>query len=87
MLFSVILPASLPQIFVGCNQGLTVAFVLLTSAEMIGARAGLGYYVKNYSDFGDYTRTIVGILLIGIVVVGITFLFNKLQQYLLRWKR
>ena len=29
----------------------------------------------------------IGILLIGIVVVGITFLFNKLQQYLLRWKR
>lgn len=87
MLFSVILPAALPQIFVGCNQGLTVSFILLTSAEMIGARDGLGYYVKNYSDFGDYTRTIVGIIVIGIVVVSISFLFNKLQQYLLRWKR
>ena len=87
MLFSIILPAALPQIFIGCNQGLTVSFILLTSAEMIGARDGLGYYVKNYSDFGDYTRTIVGILVIGIVVVAISFLFNKLQQYLLRWKR
>lgn len=87
MLFSVILPSALPQIFIGCNQGLTVSFILLTSAEMIGARDGLGYYVKNYSDFGDYTRTIVGILVIGIVVVAISFLFNKLQQYLLRWKR
>ena len=87
MLFSVILPASLPQIFIGCNQGLTVSFVLLTSAEMIGARDGLGYYVKNYSDFGDYTRTIVGIIVIGIVVVAISFLVNKLQKFLLRWKR
>ena len=87
MLFSVILPAALPQIFIGCNQGLTVSFILLTSAEMIGARDGLGYYVKNYSDFGDYTRTIVGILVIGIVVVAISFLFNKLQRTLLRWKR
>lgn len=87
MLFSVILPSALPQIFIGCNQGLTVSFILLTSAEMIGARDGLGYYVKNYSDFGDYTRTIVGILVIGIVVVAISFLFNKLQQYLLQWKR
>jgi len=87
MLFSVILPASLPQIFIGCNQGLTVSFVLLTSAEMIGARDGLGYYVKNYSDFGDYTRTILGIIIIGIVVVAISFLFNKLQHYLLRWKK
>ena len=87
MLFSVILPAALPQIFIGCNQGLTVSFILLTSAEMIGARDGLGYYVKNYSDFGDYTGTIVGILVIGIVVVAISFLFNKLQRVLLRWKR
>ncbi|MGN0690117.1 MAG: ABC transporter permease [Oscillospiraceae bacterium] len=87
MLFSVILPAALPQIFIGCNQGLTVSFILLTSAEMIGARDGLGYYVKNYSDFGDYTRTIVGILVIGVVVVAISFLFNRLQNFLLRWKR
>ncbi|MGN0639923.1 MAG: ABC transporter permease [Oscillospiraceae bacterium] len=87
MLFSVILPAALPQIFIGLNQGLTVPFILLTSAEMISARDGLGYYVKQYSDFSDYTRAIVGILVIGIVVIAISFLFNKLQRYLLRWKR
>lgn len=86
MLFSVILPAALPQIFIGCNQGLSVSFILLTSAEMIGAQDGLGYYVKQYSDFGDYTRTIVGLLVIGIVVIVISFLFNKLQRALLRWK-
>ena len=86
MLFSVILPASLQQIFIGCNQGLTVSFVLLTSAEMIGAQSGLGYYIKNYSDFGDYTRTLVGLIVIGIVIVAISFAFNKIQKYLLRWK-
>lgn len=87
MLTSVILPASLPQIFLGCNQGLSVSFILLTSAEMIGARDGMGYYVKYYSDFGDYTRTITGLIVIGIVVIAVTFLFNRFQQYLLRWKK
>lgn len=87
MLFKVILPAALPEIFLGCNQGLGVSFILLTSAEMIGASRGIGFYVKQYSDFGDYTRTIVGLTVIGIVVVIITMLFNKLQKYLLRWKR
>lgn len=87
MLFSIILPAALPQIFIGCNQGLSVSFILLTSAEMIGARSGLGYYIKNYSDFGDYTRTIVGLLVVGVVVIVITYLFNRLQRYLLRWKK
>ena len=87
MLFTVILPAALPQIFLGCNQGLSVSFILLTSAEMIGARDGMGYYVKYYSDFGDYTRTITGLLVIGIVVIAVTFLFNLLQKHLLKWKK
>ena len=87
MLFSVLLPAALPQIFLGCNQGLSVSFILLTSAEMIGARDGMGYYVKYYSDFGDYTRTITGLLVIGIVVIGVTFLFHLLQKRILRWKK
>ena len=87
MLTSVILPASLPQIFLGCNQGLSVSFILLTSAEMIGAMDGMGYYVKYYSDFGDYTRTITGLIVIGVVVIAVTFLFNRFQQYLLRWRK
>lgn len=87
MLTLVILPASLPQIFLGCNQGISVSFILLTSAEMIGARDGMGYYVKYYSDFGDYTCTITGLLVIGIVVIAVTFLFNRFQQYLLRWRK
>ncbi|MDR0583655.1 MAG: ABC transporter permease subunit [Treponema sp.] len=86
MLFQIVLPAALPQIFTGCNQGLTVSFILLTSAEMIGGRSGLGYYVKNFSDFGDYTRIITGVIVIGIVITAITFFFNKLQKFLLRWK-
>ena len=86
MLFQVILPAALPQIFIGCNQGLGVSFILLTSAEMIGGRSGLGYYVKNFSDLGDYTRIIVGVLVIGVVVTVIVFFFTALQRYLLRWK-
>lgn len=87
MLFTVILPAALPQIFLGCNQGLSVSFILLTSAEMIGARDGMGYYVKYYSDFGDYTRTIAGLLVIGVVVIAVTFLFNQFQKYMLKWKK
>ena len=87
MLFSIMLPASLQQIFIGCNQGLTVSFVLLTSAEMIGAQSGLGYYIKNYSDFGDYTRTIIGLIVVGIVIVIISFIFNSIQKFLLRWKQ
>ncbi|MDR1891961.1 MAG: ABC transporter permease subunit, partial [Oscillospiraceae bacterium] len=87
MLFRIILPASLPQIFIGCNQGLSISFILLVSAEMIGARSGLGYFVNNYANFGNYTTALAGVITIGIVVTVITFLFNLLQRFLLRWKQ
>jgi len=86
MLFRVILNAALPQILLGASQALTVSFVLLTSAEMIAAKSGLGFYVKNYSDLGNYTRTIVGVIAIGVVISAVFSLFNRLQRYLLRWK-
>jgi len=87
MLFQIVLPAALPQIFIGCNQGLSVSFILLVSAEMIGAHSGIGYYVNNYANFGNYTNALVGVITIGIVVTFITFLFNLAQKFLLRWKQ
>ena len=87
MLAKVIFPASLPQLFVGCNLALCFSFILLTSAEMIGASSGMGYYVKNYSDLGDYTRTVGGILVIGTVISVVTYAFNRLESWALRWRR
>lgn len=87
MLFHVMLPAALPEILMGCSQGLGISFILLTSAEMIGGKTGMGYYIKYYSDFGDFTRIVVGIIVLGIVVSVITLFFNKLQRYLLRWRQ
>lgn len=86
MLARVVFPAALPQLFVGCNLALCFSFILLTSAEMIGASSGMGYYVKNYSDLGDYTRTIGGILVIGTVISLVTYAFNRLERWALRWK-
>lgn len=86
LLTSVIFPAVLPQIFTGCNTGLATSFVLLTSAEMIAARDGLGFYIKQYSDFGDYTRVVLGIIIIGIVIVAISYLINTLERKIIKWK-
>jgi NitT/TauT family transport system permease protein len=86
MLFQVILPGALPQIFTGCNQGLSVSFILLTSAEMIGARSGMGFYVNYFSDLGDYKRTLVGVIVIGVVISIVFFAFGKLQKFMLRWR-
>lgn len=82
----VVLPSALPLIFNGLNIALCLSFILLTSAEMIGGSIGMGYYVKYYSDFGDYTRILAGIIVIGVVITTISALLAKLQHRLTRWK-
>lgn len=86
LFLGVILPGTLPALFSGATLGLVLAFILLTSAEMIGATSGLGWYIKYYADFADYPRVVVGIIFVGLVVTGLTFLLNLLEKYLLRWR-
>lgn len=87
MFRKVLLPGALPGIFTGASIGLVFGFILLTSAELIGASAGLGYYVKYYTDFGDFPRVIVGILVIGVYVTILMTILQKLEKYFLRWKQ
>jgi len=46
-IFKVILPASLPTIFVGIRISAGLTFFILMAAEMLGASAGVGYLVHN----------------------------------------
>ncbi|MDR1960017.1 MAG: ABC transporter permease subunit [Planctomycetaceae bacterium] len=82
----VLLPGALPSIFTGANLALLLSFLLMTAAELIGATSGIGWYVKNFSDFADYPRVIVGILFISIVVTAITWFTMRLERYLLRYR-
>lgn len=43
----VIIPASLPVIFVGLRVGAGLVFFMIVAAEMLGANAGLGWLVHN----------------------------------------
>ena len=85
-LVRVVLPSALPFIFNGLNIALCLSFILLTSAEMIGGSVGMGYYVKYYSDFGDYTRILAGIIVIGVVITTVSALLAALQKRLTRWQ-
>ena len=87
MLFRILLPASLPQIFDGCNMGLLMSFILLTSAEMIGGNKGIGFYIQYYTNFGNFTRIMVGIIFLGTIVTLVTNLVKAAEAHLLRWKK
>jgi NitT/TauT family transport system permease protein len=86
MLFKIILPYSLPDVIGRLSLSLTSAMLCLTGAEMLGARAGMGYFVKKFSDYADYTKVIAGIIFIAIVVTILNQLVLKLQQKVIKWR-
>ena len=83
----VVLPGAMPQIFAGIHMGLVRSFLLLTVAEMFGARAGLGYFVQYYADFARYDRVLAGMLWLSAVVVGLMALFECAKRRALFWTR
>jgi NitT/TauT family transport system permease protein len=72
----VILPASLPTIFVGIRLAGAYSLLVLVAAEMIGAKAGLGYLIIYAQYNFQIPYMYVGIL--SITLLGL--LFNQALQ-------
>ncbi|MBC9876558.1 ABC transporter permease [Bradyrhizobium sp. INPA01-394B] len=82
----VILPASLPTIFVGIRLASASAMLVLVASEMVGAKSGLGFLIINSQYSFLIPQMYFGIL--GITVIGLAFnaILEALERRLMRWK-
>lgn len=85
LMVKVILPAASPSIIGGFVNSLRSSFVMLVFAEMYGARYGLGYYVKKYSDYGLFENVWAGFIFMVLILVCVMLAFERLKGYLLKW--
>jgi NitT/TauT family transport system permease protein len=74
----VILPAAVPTIFVGIRLAGATSLVVLVAAEMIGAKAGLGYLII----YSQYNFQIPHMYLGIITITSIGLLFNELLEHI-----
>lgn len=81
----VILPASVPAIFVGLRLSATTALLLLIAAEMIGANKGLGFQVMNAQYNFQIPQMFAAILLLALLGLTANFVLVILQRRLCRW--
>jgi NitT/TauT family transport system permease protein len=63
----VVVPSILGHILTGLRLAVGVAWIVLVPAEMLGVRAGLGYYILDARDRLDYSELVAVILTIGLV--------------------
>ncbi|MCU4582602.1 ABC transporter permease [Acinetobacter gyllenbergii] len=82
----VILPAAIPTIFVGVRLAGSFSVLMLIAAEMVGAKAGLGYLI-NYAQYNfQIPEMFFGI--ISITSIGLLFNYSLLaiEKRLTAWK-
>ena len=85
MIFRVLLPYLYPTIVTGLKVQLPTAMLMLVMAEMYGASSGLGYFVINYTNYGNYTNVVAGIIMVGIVVTILDCLVSLLIRKTVKW--
>jgi NitT/TauT family transport system permease protein len=82
----VILPAAVPTIFTGIRMAGTYAILVLVAAEMVGAKAGLGYLI-NYSQYNfQVPNMYAGILTIAVIGVAVNALLLGLERRFSSWR-
>ena len=85
ILFKIIIPFNLPRIINALPINISAAIMTLTAAEMLGADNGIGYYIRNALNFGNYTKAIAGIFFMGFLVAGLNAVVNVAKKRLIRW--
>jgi len=86
-IFKVGVPAAMPHIFLGLFNGTCASFITLVTAEMIGAKYGIGWYINWQKDMLSYANVYAGLIIIAVVFsILVTFLF-RLRDKLLLWQK
>ena len=81
----VVLPASVPAIFVGLRLSATTALLLLIAAEMIGANKGIGFQVMNAQYNFQIPLMFAAIFLLAGLGLAANLVLVLLQRRLCRW--
>ncbi|WP_214366301.1 ABC transporter permease [Pseudonocardia sp. H11422] len=80
------LPGSLPYIFTGLRLALARALVGIVVADLFGAQAGLGYLILTSSQLFQTGRVFVGVIVLAVLGVGLTWGLRALQKKLTPWQ-
>ncbi|MEU6061021.1 ABC transporter permease [Streptomyces sp. NPDC047097] len=82
----VILPASVPTVFTGVRLAGAVSILVLVAAEMIGAKAGLGYLINASQYNFAIPQMYAGIVTISVIGVVFNGLLVALERRLTSWR-
>ncbi len=82
----VILPASVPTVFTGIRIAGAVSILVLVAAEMVGAKAGLGFLVSSAQYNFAVPQMYAGIVTISVIGLAFNQALVALERRFTSWK-
>ena len=83
----VAIPAALPSVFVGLFMGLGASFAVLIVAEMMGVKAGLGFYLQWAQGWAAYANIYAALIVMAILFSGLIGLLFVVRDHVLAWQK
>jgi NitT/TauT family transport system permease protein len=87
LILKVTVPAAMPHVFVGLFMGLGNSFAVLVIAEMLGVKAGLGWYLQWAQGWAAYANMYAALLIMALIFSGLITLLFRLRDRLLTWQK
>jgi len=87
LVFKVAIPAALPQVFVGLFMGLGASFAVLVTAEMMGVKAGLGFYLQWAQGWAAYANMYAALIVMSLMCMGFISILFRVRDRVLSYQK
>ncbi len=87
LILRVAIPATMPSVFVGLFMGLGGSFAVLVVAEMMGVKAGLGWYLSWAQGWAAYSNMYAALIVMALMCSGVISVLFHLRDRLLTWQK
>ena len=86
LIFRVAIPCAMPIIMAGMTQGMMTACTAIMVAEMMGVKAGLGWYITWVKSWALYNNMFASLIIICLIFTFVTKILNMVKKRVLRWQ-
>ncbi|MDF2873897.1 MAG: ntrB: nitrate transporter, permease protein [Sporomusa sp.] len=86
-IFKVGVPASMPHMFIGLFNGTCASFITLMTAEMLGVKNGIGWYINWQKEMMAYANVYAGLIIIAVTFSILITLLFKVRDQVLVWQK
>jgi ABC-type nitrate/sulfonate/bicarbonate transport system permease component len=87
ILWRIILPGASPYIVTGLRIALSIALILVTTAEMVAGSKGMGFFILDEERSMNSSNMYAGIIIVAALGYALNRLFLGVEARAMKWRR